>query len=68
MKDLGAFLLGFVVYPLIVGVITYLVASNMVIGPIQWGTNNVVHINVDTNRFPIEFGFRDDGAVVWRKR
>lgn len=42
--------------------------ADMVIMPYTFNTNIVVDIGVGTNRFPIEFGFRDDGVVVWRRR
>ncbi len=42
--------------------------SNLVIYLWQFDTNFTVPIGVGTNREAIEFGFREDGVVVWRKR
>ena len=41
--------------------------SNNVIYGWSFNTNVVVEIGCGTNRQTIEFGFREDGVVVWRK-
>jgi hypothetical protein len=34
----------------------------------SYNTNFCVEVGTGTNRHPIEFGFREDGTVVWRKK
>lgn len=42
--------------------------SNNVFYGHYFNTNIAVGIGIGTNRHYIEFGFREDGVVVWRKR
>ena len=42
--------------------------SNNVIYAYGFDTNITVSIGAGTNQHKIEFGFREDGLVVWRKR